>query len=315
MQRFLSLFTAFAMALTLVPAVQAQTDTEGPEIGVVDPLMATYTIPQDFTVSASDPSGVASCSLVVSSDFDNAEPMVLNSLTGLWEATWTFTTDRTANSIRARCTDTLGNVTNGPARVMNVSEVPIEPLDGDSGESGEGEAEVDATEFDRETIIEASPVLIKSQCPGGEDFTHPCRTVYFLDTEGVRHAFTNEKAFFTWYDNYDGLYVISEENMASYALGRNVRYHPGKKMVKFPSVNTVYVVGQQGALFPIASEDDARALYGDNWNQQIDDVSEVFVTNYTRGSTLHTAAELDVDTLRNSVVSINDNLGLAVLFD
>lgn len=312
MNRFITFLAAFAMMVVLVPSVSA-VDTGPTEISEVSPLTAQYTVPQQFTATASDPDGVASCTLLVSSVHET--PMTYNALTDVWEVEYTFITERTANSIRMVCVDHEGNETKGPSRIIEVADAPIDVPDGE-GEPDDGEpTTIDATEWTAEEVIEVSPVLIKTVCPGGEDFTHPCRTVYFLDEHGDRHAFPNERAFFTWYDNYDDIHLVTDAVMASYPLGRNVRYHPGVKMVKFQSVPTVYVVGQLGALFPIASEDDARDLYGENWNQQIDDLSEVFATNYSISLTPHTSAELNVDTLRGSVSSINDNLGLAILFD
>ena len=42
-------------------------------------------------------------------------------------------------------------------------------------------------------------------------------------------------------------------------LGRNVTYHPGTKMVKFITVNTVYAVGEDGKLRAIDTEATAKA--------------------------------------------------------
>ena len=305
MHRIVSVVTLAALLFAASPALAA--DTTGPEISQVSPLEAQYTVPQTFSVTATDESDVASCTLVVSSVYET--PMTFNASSGQWEVVYTFETYRSANSIRARCTDGLGNEQLGPSKIIQVDDAPIVVPDGDGDADGDGEADVDATEFTRETIIEASPVLIKTVCPGGEDFTHPCRTVYFLDDEGVRHAFPNERAFFTWYDDYDGLYLITEEMMASYALGRNVRYKPGVKMVKFRSLNTVYAVGRYGQLRAIASQEVAADLYGANWNQQIDDISEVFATNYTFEEDINDASEFDPASEEASVDSINDNRG------
>ena len=105
--------------------------------------------------------------------------------------------------------------------------------------------------------------------------------------------------------------------MASYPLGPNVRYRPGVKMIKFPSVSTVYAVGRYGSLFPIGSESVAEELYGTNWNQQIDDVSEVFATNYTIDSwnMISSASQFDRSIMLSSVNSINDNLGEPIFLE
>ncbi len=272
----------------------------GPMVGAVAPLTATYTVPQQFYVTASDSAGVVFCTLVISSIYET--PMTLNVALNRYEATYTFTTERTANSIRAKCTNGAGDVTTGPAKIVSVSEVVLTPTDGSAS------VEVDATDWTRDAVIAVSPVLIKTPCPGGEDFTHPCRTVYFLDKWGGRHAFPNEKVYFTWYNDWSNIHVISSTMMASYTLGPNVVYKPGVKMVKFPSLNTVYAVARYGILRPIDSEAVASALYGANWNKQIDDVSEAFYKNYNFGELVHVASDFHVDVERGAVVSINDNL-------
>lgn len=294
------------MAALLVSAAPALADDEGPTVGEVYPLEAYYDVPQTYYVSAEDPDGVESCILVVSTI--NETPMSYNDDLNLWEAEYTMSADRIANSIRAKCTDTEGNETVGDSNIATVAETPMETTDGEAGDTDDGTSDVDATTWTDAELIAVSPVLIKTVCPGGEDFTHTCRTVYFLDDEGYRHAFPNERAFFTWYDNYDDLHLITSEMMASFPLGANVTYHPGTKMVKFPTVPTVYTVGRYGELRAIASEEMAIELYGEDWNQQIDDISESLYSNYTIGDPLVDASDFHVENTRASVSSINDNL-------
>lgn len=290
---FVSVLMVLFLFSTSVPYAIAA-DTTGPTISAVSPLSATYGIPQTFSVTATDASGVESCTLIISSIYET--PMSYNDATYAWQATYTFTTERSANSIRAQCDDALGNSTMGKSRIVSVSDAPIET------------SEVDATQWNREDVISASPVLIKTACPGSEDDSHPCRTVYFLDNDGKRHAFPNEKVYFTWYADYSNLHLVSGSTMSSFTLGKNVVYHPGTKMVKYPTVPTVYAVERFSVLLPIASEQAANDLYGDNWNQHIDDVSESFYGDYTYGETLSTSDDFDVAQQMASVESINDNL-------
>ena len=132
----------------------------------------------------------------------------------------------------------------------------------------------------------APGTLIKTACPGGEGINHPCRAVYYYSAAGTRHAFPNEKAYFTWYEDFDDVEVVNSTLMASLSIGRNITYRPGIKMVKFQTLVTVYVVEQGGVLRPVNSEAAAAALFGANWNQHIDDISDAFFTNYSFGSTV-----------------------------
>lgn len=298
----------FLSALLFSPASHAfaeGSELTGPVVGIVSPLSAVYTVPTLFSVTADDVDGVASCTLLVSSVYET--PMNYNNVNGKWDVTYTFTTYRSANSIRAVCQDTYGNETKGPSKIISVAEAPITVPDGQGSEVISVPAEVDATTWSETQVIAESPVLIKTVCPGGEDFTHPCRTVYFLDRIGDRHAFPNEKAYFTWYDSFENIHLVTNAMMASFSIGPNVTYHPATKMVKFPTLGQVYTVAQYGILRPIASEAVAIELYGANWNQQIDDVSEAFYGNYTFGAIISSHVDFDVSTTRASVTSINDN--------
>ena len=303
--KYIYSFVLLALVLVSVPSSALAADTDGPIVSEVSPLSATYTVPEFFTATASDPSGVASCELLVSSIY--TEPMTYNNDLDRWEATYTFVTERSANSIRAVCLDSLGNETKGKSKIIEVSEAPSETTQEVSEVDVDVPAEVDATEWSSSTVILASPVLVKTVCPGGEDVNHRCRAVYFLDNNGYRHAFPNEKVYFTWYTDWTNIHLVSDSVMSSFPLGLNVTYHPGKKMVKFVTAHTVYAVAQYGTLRPIASEDVAVGLYGENWNQQIDDISDVFYGNYEMGEAVITVSDFDKDGELNSVTSINDN--------
>lgn len=291
--------------LLLAPLSFTLADSAGPEVSTAAPLTAVDEVPTLFYLTATDTDGVASCLFVVNSTQE--APMNYNSETNRYEITWTFTDDRTANSIRGKCTDSLGNETTGKGRIMSVTEAEIGSGNGD-GDADTGSSEVDATEWTPDALTLTSPVLIKTVCPGGEDATHPCRTVYFLDNVGKRHAFPNEKVYFSWYDDWSNIHLVSDETMAIFSLGANLRYKPGVRMIKFPLVNTVYTVAQHGVLRAVTSEAMASALYGTDWNTKIDDVPEVFYSNYSIGDPLADASEYDVQAHLGSVTSINDNL-------
>ena len=77
---------------------------------------------------------------------------------------------------------------------------------------------------------------------------------YYIGIDGKRHAYPNSKVFFTWYGNFDAVETITPAQLAAYPLGKNVRYRPGVRMVKFTTLNKVYVVARDGSLHWITSE-------------------------------------------------------------
>ncbi len=141
----------------------------------------------------------------------------------------------------------------------------------------------------------------------GNPKTQEDTAVYYLGTDGKRHAFPNEKVYFSWYCDFSSVKTISPQDMASIPLGQNVTYRPGLKAVKFLSGPTVYIVRPNSTLQPIATQDDAKALLGNNWNQKIQDINDTFYTDY-QISANPISPELNGLNLSHAHISANLNL-------
>jgi len=147
--------------------------------------------------------------------------------------------------------------------------------------------------------------LVKLSCPLSAGSTHPCRAVYYVGQDGKRHAFPNQHVYFSWYDDWSGILAISSADMSALPLGRNVTYRPGVKLVKFPTVPQTYAVDTGGVLRWVKTETAARALYGANWAQNTDDISETFYTDYTFGPDISSGADFDPFTVRDGSRTID----------
>lgn len=150
--------------------------------------------------------------------------------------------------------------------------------------------------------------LIKLSCPNGAASDHPCKAVYFYGSDAKRHAFPNAKAYFTWYADFNAVQTVTSSFMASLSLGSNVTYRPGVKMVKFQTLDKVYTVGLGGELRWVTTEDVARALYGQDWNTQIDDVSDAFFLDYRFGADIASASAYDRAAELAAAPSIDEGL-------
>jgi len=128
----------------------------------------------------------------------------------------------------------------------------------------------------------------------GDPLTQSDTAVYYIGTDGKRHAFTNEKVYFSWYPSFDGIQILSGTQMAGIPLGVNITYKPGTRMVKFLTDLKVYAVDQGGVLRWIVSEALATQLYGWNWNQKIDDISDAFYGDYRFGTDIASIADFDI---------------------
>lgn len=111
-------------------------------------------------------------------------------------------------------------------------------------------------------------------------------SVYYLGANGKRYVFPNESTYFSWYKDFSGVVTVPQSEMETYPLAANVTVRPGTKLVKSPSINTVYAVEPGGVLRSIVSEANAQLLWGATWNKQVIDVIDSFFTNYTVGAPL-----------------------------
>jgi plastocyanin len=140
----------------------------------------------------------------------------------------------------------------------------------------------------------------------GEGFS----AVYYYGADGFRYVFPNDKAYFTWYDNFDDVLWLTDSDMSSVQIGGNVTYKPGVRMIKINSDPTVYAVESGGVIRSIPSESVATDLYGSNWNTMIDDVPDGFFSNYTMGSALEFSSQYDASAEEADANSIGSDRDL-----
>ena len=143
-------------------------------------------------------------------------------------------------------------------------------------------------------ILNNQPLItfIEPVCPfpaGRLVKTEDHSAVYYYGRDCQRHAFPNERVFFTWYDNFQNVVTVSANEMAGMALGKNVLYRPGVRLVKFTTDARVYAVLRGGTLRWVGDESLARILYGETWSRQIDDLSDAFYGDYEFGSAIDRA--------------------------
>jgi hypothetical protein len=124
--------------------------------------------------------------------------------------------------------------------------------------------------------------------------------VYYIGSDGRRHAFPNGRVFSSWYTDFSQVKIVDASILAVVPLGANVTYKPGVRMVKFTTDPKTYLVEKGGALRWIASEAVAIQLYGTSWNTHIDDMDDAFFSNYRFGENVHGLADFDPALVRAS---------------
>ncbi len=147
-----------------------------------------------------------------------------------------------------------------------------------------------------------SGTLIKGSMPA----------VYYCGADGKRYVFPNDKTYFTWYVNFNGIVTLSDADLGTITIGGNVTYKPGVMLVKIQSDPRTYAVGKGGVLRHIASESVATCLYGDTWNKMVHDLSDAFFVNYTLGTAVNVCADFNQAGEVSAATSINVDRGLSV---
>lgn len=108
--------------------------------------------------------------------------------------------------------------------------------------------------------------------------------VYYCGVDGKRYVFPNSKTYFSWFEDYSQVTVVSDLELASHLIGGLVTYKPGVKMIKIATDPKVYAVSRGGVLRWVTTEGVALKLYGTSWNQHIEDVSDAFFSSYKMGA-------------------------------
>ncbi len=145
----------------------------------------------------------------------------------------------------------------------------------------EAEQEAATSINDDQDILEASGA---QECTSNTLIRTPeSPTVYYCGRDGGRYIFQNEGTFFSWYDDFDDVEYVSEEQMGLIPIKGSVTYKPGVYMLKMPSVPKVYAVGKSGTLRWIPSTDIAEELHGKSWASYVHDLPESFYPAYQLG--------------------------------
>ncbi len=142
-------------------------------------------------------------------------------------------------------------------------------------------------------------------------------TLYWHATDGKRYVFPNTNTFYSWFssDDFRRVQTLSDSELAGITIGGNVTYRPGYRLVKVTTDPKVYAVSRYGTLRWVTSEAVAEQLYGAGWRWRIDDIPDMFFTNYTLGSPIYSASDYNVSNEYNGVSTPSDSLRLGIIVD
>ncbi len=149
----------------------------------------------------------------------------------------------------------------------------------------------------------ASTTVVSGDLIRGASFS----AVYYMGADGFRYVFPNDKAYYTWYKNFDTVKFLSDADLAKIQMGGNVTYKPGVKMIKINSDPKTYAISAGGTLRHVINESIAISLYGTAWNTQIDDVPDGFFGNYQSGDGITSTTQYSATDEKNNATSINSD--------
>ncbi len=133
-------------------------------------------------------------------------------------------------------------------------------------------------------------------------------TVYWFATDGKRYVFPNALTFYSWFPSFDNVRTISDSELYLIPIGGNVTYRPGAKLVKVTTDPKTYVVSRGGVLRHVTSEYLASQLYGYDWRSKVNDIPDVYFTNYTVGSPIYNVSDYNVSNEYSGVSTPSDSL-------
>lgn len=145
--------------------------------------------------------------------------------------------------------------------------------------------------FDASSVRAAEIPACQSVGSGHLIKTEQQAAVYYCSTDGKRYVFPNERVYFSWYQDFLNVTIVSEQAMAASSIGGNVTYPPAKQLVKIQTDPKVYAVGNHKTLRWISSETIAKTLYGPSWASLVRDVSDALFSDYEIGMPILEAYE------------------------
>lgn len=117
-------------------------------------------------------------------------------------------------------------------------------------------------------------------------------TVYYLDGNSIRHPFPTENTYYSWYDNFSGLAVLSPAEIAKYPLGGNITIRPGNFIAKFATDSNYYAIEPGGVLRLIVNDALLPEIFGADWAKRVVDLPDAFFGDYLFGEPIKYSHQL-----------------------
>ncbi len=195
--------------------------------------------------------------------------------------TWIVPEDLDSTTIKVVWQDLADEIDSGEVELTCGDQVVDDQDDQEDGDqSGDGElddeeeeeVEVEEGEFSEGDLLrlDFSPI------------------VYHVTSEGTRRPFADPYTYFTHYDSFEGVQVVSTDQISQLEIGMPMMPAPGIVLVKTPSNPQVFAINEAEELQWVVSEELAIVLFGDNWADYVIDINSAILFRFTKGQSIVT---------------------------
>ena len=113
--------------------------------------------------------------------------------------------------------------------------------------------------------------------------------LYWVGNDGKRYLFPNVNVLNSWFPDIASrpeVQLVSEAQLDVLPLGGNVVYRSGSRLLRMGHDTKIHAIANRGIIRWVSSDAVATAIYGVNWRDRVETVSEEYVPNYVIGSSI-----------------------------
>lgn len=126
--------------------------------------------------------------------------------------------------------------------------------------------------------------------------------VYYIDEDGTRRPFVNEETFFTYFDSFEDVQIVTDATLAVFDLGMPMLPKSGVVLVKLQSDPRVYAVDStedgDASLRWVPSEEIAQELYGDTWSEYVLDLPVFLFPRFVSGNHMTGVEQVELESMK-----------------
>ena len=114
---------------------------------------------------------------------------------------------------------------------------------------------------------------------------------YYIGADKKRYVFPNEGTYKSWFGDLKVQEMKTIEDVTDITLGGNVTYRPGSKILQTESVSEMFFIAP-GAVLREITKDMANEIYGNDWEDYIEEIENRYFTNYKIGKPITNKEEI-----------------------